>query len=103
MANPADLTFQDNFETGDATGWSGGETDAQSQLDIVHYSTLAGIPGMPMPYSGGAYCARWVLSGGTNDAILTEADIDINTAVTTWAKFNVWISPRSRLLSELIM
>jgi hypothetical protein len=91
--NPDLISFQDTFESGDATVWSGGETDTASQLDVVHYSTLAGIPGMPMPYSGGAYCARWILSGGTADAFFTEADININTAVTNWVKFNVWIDP----------
>jgi len=92
MANPAQISFQDNFESGDDTGWSGGETDTGNQLDVVHYTTLAGIPGMPMPYSG-AYCARWVLSGGTADAFLTEADININTTITNWVKFNIWIDP----------
>ncbi len=94
MANPEQISFRDNFESGDATGWSGGETDTGNYLDIVHYSTLAGIPGMPMPHSG-AYCARWIVSGGdsTADAIFTEADININTAVTNWVKFNVWIDP----------
>ncbi len=92
--NPDLISFQDNFESGDATVWSGGETDTGSYLDIVHYSTLAGIPGMPMPYSG-AYCARWIVAGGTStaDAIFTEDDIDCNTAVITWVKFNIWIDP----------
>jgi len=94
MANPEQISFQDGFESGDATGWSGGDTDTGSYMDVVHYSTLAGIPGMPMPYSG-AYCSRWIVSGGdsTADAIYTEADININTAVTNWVKFNVWIDP----------
>jgi hypothetical protein len=94
MANPLQISFQDNFESGDATGWSGGETDSGSYLDIVHYSTLAGIPGMPMPYSG-AYCARWIVAGATSqaDAIFTEADLNIDTSYTHWVKFNVWIDP----------
>jgi hypothetical protein len=92
MPNPEQISFQDNFESGDATGWSGDETDTASQLDVVHYSTLAGVPKMPMPYSG-AYCARWVLSGGTADAFFTEADIDISTADTNWVKFNLWLDP----------
>jgi len=91
---PELIRFQDNFESGDATVWSGGETDTGSYLDIVHYTELARTPGMPMPYSG-AYCARWQVAGGTStaDAILTENDIDIGNTFTGYAKFNVWIDP----------
>jgi hypothetical protein len=92
MANPADITFQDNFESGDSTGWSGGDTDTGGYMDIVHYSTLAGIPGMPMPYSG-AYCSRWLLGSSTAAAIYTEADIDLGTSFVSWVKFNIWIDP----------
>ena len=92
MSNPTQITFQDNFESGDFTGWSVGEVDTESQLDIVHYTTLAKIPGMPMPYSG-AYCARWVLAGGTADAITTEGDMNLDTTVNNFVKFNIWIDP----------
>ena len=90
----ARVDFQDGFETGDATGWSGGETDTGTYLDVVHYSTLAGISGMPMPYSG-AYCSRWIVAGAssTADAIYTEADIDCAATKVSWVKFNVWIDP----------
>lgn len=95
MANPEQISFQDSFESGDFSGWSVGEVDTESQLDVVHYSTLAGIPGMPMPYSG-AYCARWVLFGSgapPADAITTDIDFAINTTITTWVKFNMWVDP----------
>jgi hypothetical protein len=94
MSNPLEITFQDNFESGDDSGWSGGETDTGTYLDVVHYVTLAKIPGMPMPYSG-AYCARWIVAGAssTADAIFTEGDIDIATSYTNWVKFNIWIDP----------
>jgi hypothetical protein len=94
MANPQQISFQDSFESGDDTGWSGGELDTGNYLDVVHYSTLAKIPGMPMPYSG-AYCARWVMSGADSTAVsvLIEDDIDVNTAKVNWVKFNVWIDP----------
>jgi hypothetical protein len=95
MANPEQISFQDNFESGDFSGWSVGEVDTEDQLDVVHYTTLAKIPGMPMPYSG-AYCLRAQLTGSgapPADAITTEADIDINTTMTNWVQFNIWIDP----------
>ena len=94
LGNPLDITFQDNFESGDSGGWSGTDTDTGLYMDVVHYSTLAQISGMPMPYSG-AYCSRWVMAGAssTADAIYTEADIDLGTSYTGWVKFNVWIDP----------
>ena len=95
--NPDLITFSDSFDNGGATAWSGGLTDTGSLADFVHYSTLAGISGMPMPFEG-AYCMR-IIGGGTADAIVTEASIDINTAVTTWVKFNVYFSSDFKTLA----
>ncbi len=92
----ADILFQDNFERGSDglldAGRFDSETDTGSQLDIAHYTELAKTPGLPMPYSG-AYCVRCVLSGGTADAFLTEADINMANGETWWAKWNMWIDP----------
>lgn len=91
------ILFQDNFERGaDGLGDAGrydSETDTENQLDIPHYVTLAQSPGLPMPYSGGAYCLRAVLSGGTADAFVTEADANTADGETWWHKWNMWISP----------
>lgn len=92
-----DIVFQDNFERGiDGLADAGrfdSETDTVSQIDIPHYTELAKTPGLPMPYSGGAYCVRCVLAGGIADAFLTEADVNIATTETWWFKFNMWLTP----------
>lgn len=94
------IVFQDNFERGvDGLADAGrfdSETDTESQLDIPHYTELARTPGLPMPYGGGAYCVRCVLSGSgapPADAFLKEADTNINTTETFWFKFNMWVDP----------
>lgn len=84
--------FHANFETGDITEWDS-ETDTGSQLDIAHYSDLAALPYVNCAPFTGAYCLRIVLSGGTADAFLTEADINIATNTTNHFSFNIWFSP----------
>jgi hypothetical protein len=94
-----DIVFQDNFERGvDGLADDGrfdSETDTESQLDIPHYTELAKTPGLPMPYSGGAYCVRCVpIGAGTPaDAFLVEADLNMATTNTHWFRFNMWLDP----------
>jgi len=94
MAHP--YIFEDNFEEGSGgiadTDRFDSEQDGGSQLDIVHYTTLAQSPGLPMPWNG-AYCARWQLRGGSADATFTEADMNIADTATAWFKWNMWVSP----------
>lgn len=83
--------FAENFEAGTKGGFDT-ETDTISALDFAHYKTLANYPWKCAPYSG-AYCVRLVLSGGTADATLTEADVDIADTVTNYFRFELWFSP----------
>lgn len=84
--------FHANFESGDNSEWDS-ESDTDGILDFPHYSELARFPwSTATPYSG-AYCMRIAPSGGTNDATLTEADINIANAGTSHFKFDVWFSP----------
>ncbi len=84
--------FHSNFEAGTAAEWDS-ETDTETQLDFPHYTELARYPWPTALPSEGAYCARWVLAGGTADAILTEADIDIAANTERWFAFDLWFSP----------
>lgn len=76
--------FESNFELGTNADWDS-ESDTGAKLDFPHYSQLAAIPGLPMPWSG-AYCAR-VVMGDTNDHTVTEGDIDIADAATRHFRF----------------
>lgn len=79
--------FESNFEAGTNAEWDS-ESDTGSLLDFPHYTTLAGIPGMPAPYRG-AYCMR-INMGDTNAHTLTEGDIDIadgSTRYFRWAMY----------------
>ena len=82
--------FSSSFDTGDATEWSGGETDTGSLLDFPHYTTLATIPGASAPYRG-AYCMR-IQPGDTNDHTVDEAAIDIADTATRHARFALYVS-----------
>lgn len=88
--------FAANFEVGalvDSTyGWDS-ETDTGSQLDICHYTELARYPWPTCAPFSGAYVARVVLTGGTSDAFVKEADIDIADAGTSYFKFELWFAP----------
>lgn len=84
--------LEEKFELGTIGGFDS-ETDTVAQLDIAHYKTLANYPWAHCaPYSG-AYCMRLVLSGGTADATLAEASVDIADVGTAYFAFNVWFSP----------
>ncbi|MCP4900120.1 MAG: hypothetical protein GY906_24380 [bacterium] len=81
-----------NFEGGSNAEWDS-EADTDGILDFPHYSELARWPwSTSTPYSG-AYCARIKPAGGTNDATLTEADINIANTATSYFHFNVWFGP----------
>lgn len=82
--------FSSNFEQGDASEWDS-ETDPGSLLDFPHYTTLAAIPGMEVPYSG-AYCMRINRAGSALDCYLVEGDVNISDGTTAWARFNVYFA-----------
>lgn len=89
MAFP--FVFEDDFETGDTSIWA--ETDTANQLDVAHYSELARFPwSRAVPFSG-AYVLRATLSGGTADAFVLEADMNITATATSYCKFEMYISP----------
>jgi hypothetical protein len=84
--------YESNFEQGTNGEWNS-ETDTASQLDFPAYTELARFPWPNcIPYSG-AYCMRAVLSGGTADAFVEEADIDIANTVNRFFRFHIWIDP----------
>lgn len=92
MAFP--YVFDENFEDG-TKGAFDVETDTETRLDIVHYSTLAGIPRAGAPFRG-AYCVRVALEndGSPADAYLQETDaFDFLTAdATTFIRFHFRVS-----------
>lgn len=80
--------FESNFEAGDNSEWDS-ESDTGSLLDFPHYTELARIPGMEVPFAG-AYCAR-IIMGDTNDHTLTEGDIDIADTATAHVRFALYL------------
>lgn len=87
MAFP--FTFEENFELG-TKGDFDTESDTGGLLDFPHYSALAGIPGMEVPFRG-AYCMR-IVCGDTNDHTLQEGDLNIADTGTEWLRFYLFIS-----------
>jgi hypothetical protein len=87
MAFP--FIFEANWEAGTNGEWDS-ESDTGGLLDYPHYSTLARIPGMEVPYRG-AYCAR-IQCGDTNDHTLTEGDIDIGAGATRYFRWYIFFS-----------
>ncbi|KPK67118.1 hypothetical protein AMJ82_11235 [candidate division TA06 bacterium SM23_40] len=85
MAFP--YNFESNFEQGSNAEWDS-ETDNDSALDFPSYKILAGVGAEPYI---GAYCMRLAM-GGTNDAILSEGDIDIAAGATRYIRFDVYVS-----------
>ena len=80
------------FEAG-TLGSFDSETDTDSKLDFPHYSALARVPGLAMPYRG-AYCMRVDLAGGTNDAYVQEDDDwDMAANETQHWRFMLWVDP----------
>ena len=89
MAHP--WLFESNFEAGTNAEWDS-EGDTGSKLDFPHFSTLARVPKLAMPYRG-AYCMRVDLRpGDTNDHTLTEGDIDIADGATRYFRFALFAS-----------
>ena len=80
--------FESNFEQGNADEW-GSESDTGGLLDFPHYTTLAAIPGMGLPFRG-AYCMR-IDCGDTNDHVLIEGDMNIADTGTAWVRFYLYI------------
>ena len=80
-----------NFEAGTNAEWDS-EQDTDGIIDFPHYSELALSPWSTAAPYWGAYCARIVPAGGTNDATLTEADINIANTVASHFHFNLWFS-----------
>ncbi len=90
MAFP--FVFQSDFEGGTNGEWDS-ETDTASQLDIASFKELSRFPWPTCAPFRGAYCARWQLTGGTDDAYLVEGDINIADTATRWFRWYVWFSP----------
>ncbi len=83
--------FHSNFEAGTNAEWDS-ESDTGSLLDFPHYTTLAAIPGMEVPFRG-AYCMRWTAtSGDTNNHTVTEGDLNIADNATAFLRFYLFIS-----------
>lgn len=83
-----------NFEDGTKGSFFGTETDANAGLDYPHYSTLARIPGMSMPWRG-AYCMRLAMATvSTAGAYIQDATNLDQTAGTNDAYILVkfWLS-----------
>lgn len=82
---------EEGFELG-TRGDFDAETDTGSRLDFAHYSTLAGIPGLPAPYRG-AYCMRVDLGPSTADAYVQETgDYDTSASGSIWGRFQLYVS-----------
>jgi hypothetical protein len=75
------------FEAG-TTAEFDSETDTDSKLNIVHYTTLARHGArLELPFRG-AYCAHIDVSGGTADAFLQENDLyDLAADGTLYIRF----------------
>lgn len=90
MAFP--YVFESTFEGGTNGEWDS-ESDTGARLDFPHYSVLASttdaLGSNGLPYRG-AYCAR-IRMGDANDHTLTEADIDIAAAATSFFRFYLFL------------
>lgn len=81
--------FEGNFAPGDNSEWDS-ESDTGSLLDFPHYSDLARIPGMGVPYRG-AYCAR-IIMGDTNDHTLTAGAVNVSANGTFGVRFGLFLA-----------
>ena len=86
MAFP--FIFEESFDDG-TKGDFDTEADTGALLDFPHYTTLAAIPGMGLPFRG-AYCMR-IDCGDTNDHTLLEGDLNIADAATRYVRFYLYI------------
>ncbi len=80
--------FESNFEQGDNSEWDS-ESDTGGLLDFPHYSVLAAIPRMGLPFRG-AYCMR-IDCGDTNDHTVTGGDLNIADTDTASLRFYLYI------------
>ena len=85
------FTFEENFEGG-TLGDFDATVDTNGKLTFPHYTVLAGIPGLPAPWSG-AYCMRIDVSVGTAAAHIQETgDFDITAdSETLFVRWMQWI------------
>lgn len=86
-------TFEENFELGTLGGFNS-ESDTDSRLDFPHYSTLARIPRLEVPFRG-AYCMRVALAndGTPADAYVQEDEgFDIASDGTLLIRFYFYLS-----------
>lgn len=84
---PFPWLFEENFEDG-TKGDFGTEADTGSLLDFPHFTELAAIPNMGLPFRG-AYCMR-IQPGDANDHTIIEADINITDGSTAWTRLYLW-------------
>ena len=81
-----------NVEQGDK-GHFDSETDTTARLDFAHYSDLARIPGLAMPWRG-AFCVKVDLAASTTDAYLQEdTSWDLSASGSLYFRWMIWISP----------
>lgn len=81
-----------NVEQGDK-GHFDSESDSANRLDFAHYSQLAQVPGLAMPWRG-AYCVRVNLATSTTDAYLQEdTSWDLSASGSLYMRFMLWASP----------
>ncbi len=90
-------TFEESFDDG-TKGDFGTESDTGSLLDFPHYTTLAAIPGMEVPFRG-AYCMR-IICGDANDHTLLEEDLNIAAAGTESVRFYMFIDKNFAATSD---
>jgi hypothetical protein len=84
--------FASNWQAGSVSEWDS-ESDTDGILTVPHYTKLARFPWSSWAPYRGAYAMRIAPAGGTNDATLTEGDIDIADAATRYFRFYLNFSP----------
>jgi len=85
--------FEEGFEDG-TRGAFNSETDTETRLDFPHYTTLASLTGLAMPFRG-AYCMRVNLAndGTPADAYVQEDDgFDLALDGVEHVRFQLFVS-----------
>jgi hypothetical protein len=87
--------YESNFESGDGSEWSAGETDTESRLSVDFYADLARkYPYYtdPLPYRG-SYMLHGDLSiSGTADGYVQDTTLATALAGTVWLRFYVKVT-----------
>jgi hypothetical protein len=87
--------YESNFETGDATEWSAGETDTESRLSVDFYADLAvkyPYYSDPLPYRG-SYMLHGDLSiAGNADGYVQDTTLATALAGTVWLRFYIKVT-----------